>query len=109
MISEVCHYLNMTKKELCLKGRVFTNILKKKQQRELFNVCECTAQRTLSEAGVEMDRKSWERRHSETGLYETKINRLIQLKERKQQKSWRIELENRTESTKNITQEVVKK
>ena len=27
VISEVCHHVNMTKKEFCLKGRIFTNEL----------------------------------------------------------------------------------
>ena len=69
MISEVCHYLNMTEKEFCLKGRIFTNILNKKQD-ELFQG-ESTAQRSLPEAEVEMDRKSWERRNSDIAQYET--------------------------------------
>ena len=38
VISEVCHCLNMTEKECCLKGRISTNILEKKQLHELFKV-----------------------------------------------------------------------
>ena len=37
VISEVCHDLNLTENEFCLKGRIFTNILKRKQN-ELFKV-----------------------------------------------------------------------
>ena len=37
MISEVCHNLNKTKKDFCLKGRIFMNTLKRKQN-EFFKV-----------------------------------------------------------------------
>ena len=59
----------MTEKELCLEGRIFTNIWKKEGARALQG--ECTAQRRLSEAEVEMDGKSWERRNSDIALYES--------------------------------------
>ena len=63
-MTEVCHYLNMTKKEFCLKGRIFTNTLKE-AERALQG--GCTAQKRLSEAEMEMDRQSWEREKFEGG------------------------------------------
>ena len=57
----------MTKKEFCLKGKIFKNTLKRKQNEQ----GECTAQKRLSEAEEEMDRKSRERRNSDIALCET--------------------------------------
>ena len=37
MSSDVRHYLNMTKKDFCVKGRNFTNIFQRKQN-DLFKV-----------------------------------------------------------------------
>ena len=39
MSSEVCHYLNMKIKEFCLRGRIFTNTLKRKHE-----LCKVTVQ-----------------------------------------------------------------
>ena len=69
MSSDVCHYLNMKKKELCLRGRLFSNTLKRKEERALQG--ESTAQKRLSDGEVEMDRKSCERINSFLALNET--------------------------------------
>ena len=69
MISEVCHYLNTTEKEFRPSGRISVNILKNKQH-ELFKV-NVLLRKRFSEAEVEMDRKSWERRYSDIAQYET--------------------------------------
>ena len=61
--SEVCHRLNMNKR------KTFTNTLKNEAERSLQG--ECTGQKRPSEAEVEMDRKSWEKRNSDIALYET--------------------------------------
>ena len=55
----------MTKKEFCLKGRIFVNTLKRKQN-EFFKVNTQHRKDYL-----EMDRKSWERGNSDIALYET--------------------------------------
>ena len=75
MSSEVCHYLNINKNEFCLRGRTFTNTWKRKQN-ELFKVNVQLREDYLSEAEVEMDRRSWERRSSDVALYET--NQLLE-------------------------------
>ena len=68
MSSEVCHYLNMTERILS-EVKNLHEYLEKKAERAL--LCESTAQKRLSEAEVEVDRKSWERRNSDVALYET--------------------------------------
>ena len=61
----------MKKKEFCLSGKIFTNTLGRKQI-ELFKVnVQQKTQKRLSEAEVEMDRRSWERRNSDIALHET--------------------------------------
>ena len=118
MISEVCHYLNKTKKKFCLKERIFTNTFEKEAERALQG--ECTSQQRLSEAEVEMDRKSWERKNSDIAPYETNQQLESQRLELYQANQWadqaprqniRLfgELSTKTESTKNITQEIVEK
>ena len=104
----------MNKERIQSERKNLHEYLEKKAERALQG--ECTAQKRLSEAEVEMDRNSRERRHSDIALYQT-INNL-------NHKNWsyirrisgRIELKEKTvdylenrirriDSTKNITQE----
>ena len=68
MISDVCHYLNMTEKEFLSESKNFHEYLEEEAERALQG--ERTSQKRLSEA-EEMDR-SWERRNFDFALYENR-------------------------------------
>ena len=55
MSSEVCHYLNMKKKEFCLRRRLFTNTLKRKEN-ELFKA-KVQLRKDCLDGEVEMGQK----------------------------------------------------
>ena len=70
MSSEVCHYyLNMNKERIQSERKNLHEYLEKKAERALQG--ECTAQKRLSEAEVEMDRNSRVRRNSGVALHQT--------------------------------------
>ena len=64
-ISKVCNSLNRKTRKLCPNGEYLEN------EAERAFRGKCVAQTRLSEAEVEMDRRSWERRNSDIALYET--------------------------------------
>ena len=67
-MSKVCNYLNMN--ERILSGRKNLHEYLDNEAERAFRG-KCVAQRRLSEAEVEMDRRSWERRKSDIAFYET--------------------------------------
>ena len=67
-MSKVCNYLNRNERILSERKNLH-EYLDNEAERAFRG--KCVAQRRLSEAEVEMDRRSWERRNSDIALYET--------------------------------------
>ena len=93
MSLEECLHLNMNKQEFCLRGRNFKCTSKRKPN-ELFKVN--VQQRRSSEAEVEMDGRSWERRNSDIAIYETNQQLESQRLELYQANQWADQAQRKT-------------